>query len=191
MAPPDLVVCISGTECDLSWDLYPGKPSPLNAIEIRSLSDGALKFRDEWIRADCLSFSREVDVLYVVGRFGYEPGPLSVIKERALAKIRLSPQGAELIWQRPVGPMIDLSVEPDESWIYTVSDDGRLHLFDAMSGADMVNVAGYESGGLLVSDPEHLFMASGGPRGDRLATRRQGLSSGAARSSLPSSPPDS
>jgi len=167
----DLVVRASGDECALSWDVYPGKPSLLNGIEIRSLADGTLKYRDEWTWADCLSFSREPDILYIVGRFGHEAGPLSTIKERVLAKIRMSQNGTELIWQRPVGPMVDLSVEPEETWLYTVSDDGRLHVFDAMSGGELVDVAGYEETALLISNPEHFFMAAGGAS-EAIALRR-------------------
>jgi uncharacterized caspase-like protein len=167
----DVIVRASGGDCALTWDVFPGKPSLLNGIEVRSLSDGALKYRDESTWAECLSFSREPEVLYVVARFGHERGPLSTIKDRVLAKVRMTQAGTELIWQRPVGPMIDLSVEPEESWIYTVSDDGRLHVFDAMSGTELVNVAGYEENALLVSNSEHFFMASGGAS-DAIALRR-------------------
>ncbi len=158
----DLVIRDSDGMCALTWDVYPGKPSLLNGIEVRSLSSGALHFRDELAWADCLSFSKETDILYLVGRFGHETGPLSRVDGRALAKIRMGEAGTELIWQRPIDQMNDLSIDPDETRIYAVGEDGRLHIFDTSSGKQLASIAGYEEGGLLVSNPEHFFMASGG-----------------------------
>lgn len=169
----DLVATKSGSMSALAWDVYPGKPSLLNGIEVYSLADGSLYFRDESLWADCLSFSKEENILYVVGRFGHDVGPLSDIKERSLAKIRMTQNGSELLWHRPVATMVDLSLAPDESWIYTVADDGRLHLFDASSGNDLVQVAGYEENGLLISNSDHFFMASGGAS-EAVALRRGG-----------------
>ncbi len=169
----DLIARSDGTACALSWDVLPGRASDLYGIEVRSLRDGSLLFRDEWIYADCLSFGRESDVLYLVGRFGHPKGPMSAIKDRVLAKLRLTGAGARVEWHRPIGAIQDLSVDPDGSSLYTVSDDGLLTLFDAATGGAKVNARGYHETGLIVSTPDHFFMATGGAE-EAIALRSEG-----------------
>jgi hypothetical protein len=168
----DLVLRHDGRACAIAWDVYPGKPSELYGTEVRFMENGAMIFRDEWLYAECLSFGRGRDDLYMVGRFGHRQGPLSGIKGLVLARLRMTSKGAEVLWHTPVETMQDISVDPDGSRVYAVSADGRLHLFNAATGRKMIEATGFEENGLLLRTPDHFFMATGGAE-QALALRDQ------------------
>lgn len=156
----DLVLRQDRRACALAWDVYPGKPSELYGVEVRLMENGGMIFRDPMLFAECLSFGRNPEDLYVVGRFGHRQGPLSGIGGLVLAKLRLTARGAEPVWHTPVPSMVEISVDPQGQRVYAVSTDGRLHLFQAKTGTKLIDVTGYEKHGLLLRTPGHFFLAT-------------------------------